>query len=252
MSDTSIIILAAGKGTRMKSELPKVLHPVNGRPMIIQILLSMARGGFNNFYPVIGYQADQVKDALIQDREVREAGIKLNFIYQYEQLGTGHAVMQAGDILKNFIGNIIILNGDVPLLRPETLNRFLEAHNEKNYSASVLTAVLDDAASYGRIIRNSDGEFQSIVEFADASEEEKKVNEINTGTYCYNSEYLWDALDKISDSNNQGEYYLTDTLKLIRDSGGSVNAAVCDDPDEVIGVNSVADLAKVEKILSAV
>jgi bifunctional UDP-N-acetylglucosamine pyrophosphorylase / glucosamine-1-phosphate N-acetyltransferase len=231
-----VVILAAGLGTRMKSATIKILHRAAGRP-IIDYVLDLAAGVCERPpIMVIGHQREAVQKAV---------GERARFAVQEEQKGTGHAVLQAASLLDG-ARHILILSGDVPLTRPETLRRLLDEHQQSQNALTLLTMKLDDPALYGRIIRDSSGNVTRIVEAKDASEDEKSISEVNAGIYVFDAEYLFDNLRNLSTNNSQGEYYLTDVLGALRDSGKRVGAVIADDPIEALGVNSRADLASVE------
>ena len=235
-----IVILAAGLGTRMKSSTIKILHRAAGRP-IVDYVLDLA-SGLTSRPPVmvIGHQRDAVQKAI---------GERARYAVQEQQLGTGHAVLQAAPILEAEGGRtrrILILSGDVPLTRPETLRNLVEEHDRAGNALTLLTMRLDSPGLYGRIIRDRNGDVLRIVEAKDADDEQKKVNEVNAGIYIFSGEYLFDNLRRLSNSNAQGEYYLTDLLGALKGSGHRVGALVVDDPVEALGVNSRAELATVE------
>ena len=234
------VIMAAGKGTRMESDLPKVAHKLNNKPMVTHVVEASNKAGADNNIIIVGYKKDVVKDCL-SDHAV-------SFAVQEEQLGTGHAVMMAKEDLKDYVGTVIVLSGDVPLIKAETIKNIIHARIENGAEAVVATAILDDAKSYGRIIRNDADEIIKIVEAKDASEAELAVNEINSGIYAFDCEKLIDALDRIDSNNNQNEYYLTDTIKIITDDGGKVAPFVIEDLNEITGVNTVAELKELEKL----
>ena len=240
MKKIGTIILAAGKGTRMKSEKPKVVFDFAGKPMINRVVETAQQINSDLIAVVVGYK----KDVVIATVPKSE---KIIFVEQKEQNGTGHAVMVTESVFENFDGDIFILCGDVPLLRFETLEKMLAQHRNFNASCTVLTAVMDDPKSYGRIIRNKDGNVLKIVEFKDASEEEKNIKEINTGIYCFDGRDLFDSLKKIDNNNNQAEYYLTDVLEILNEAGKLVTSVILDDIVEASGVNSKEQLAELEK-----
>jgi bifunctional UDP-N-acetylglucosamine pyrophosphorylase / glucosamine-1-phosphate N-acetyltransferase len=190
---------------------------------------------------VVGHKWEQTRELI--------AHYQVEFVVQKEQLGTGHAVLQAQKILSDFQGDILILYGDVPLLTRSTLNRLIQEHREKKATATVLTAILEDPSAYGRIIRDENGMVQEIVEVKDATADQKKVKEINTGIYCFDKEALFSVLDKITNHNRQGEYYLTDSIKLLREKNLPVRGMVTADPAETLGINSPEELQEMEKIL---
>jgi len=240
MSDLLAVILAAGKGTRMKSALPKVLHSIGGKPMVQQVLNAAKMAGAKQNIVVVGFGAQQVEDTL---------GTQAQYVVQVEQLGTGHAVMQAGELLKDFHGTVMVLCGDTPLLRGETLAKLFAEHQAAGASATVLTACLPNPAGYGRVIRDNGGQVLKIVEQKDANERELAVNEINTGIYCFDRVALFEALSSIDCNNVQGEYYLTDVIGILAQGQGKVWAMQVADDQETLGINSRLQLAEAEKIL---
>jgi bifunctional UDP-N-acetylglucosamine pyrophosphorylase/glucosamine-1-phosphate N-acetyltransferase len=240
MDKLKTIILAAGKGTRMKSKLPKVLHNVCGKPMVECVIDEAVKTGSEGICVIVGDKADMVKASL--------EGKNVSFAIQQEQLGTGHAVMQAADFIDDD-KDIIVLCGDTPLIKAETLKKLVEFHREKNNSVSVISAIVDDSAGYGHIIRDEKGNFVKNVEYKDANEEEKLVKEINTGIYCFKGKDLKESLSKINNNNAQGEYYLPDTLEIILKEGKGVDAVSVGDVTEFAGVNSRVQLAEAERIL---
>ena len=226
------IILAAGEGKRMKSKLPKPLHKVCGKPMIDHIVDALKNAGVNDSIVVVGHKAEIVKAHL---------GENIKSVYQEDQLGTGHAVMCCQEFLKNKSGRVIVLAGDAPLITSETISRVFEHHIENGYSATVLTADALDPTGLGRIIRNSEGSIEKIVEHKDASEEERMIKEVNSANYCFNIEDLQYALKKIDNNNAQKEYYLTDTIEILKKSGKKVGAYKTDFV-EFMAVNSRVQL----------
>ena len=235
--DFKAVILAAGQGTRMKSKVPKVLHKVLDKPMVDYVIDESIKAGASDICVIVGHQSAMVK-AMIGDR--------VKFGLQAEQLGTGHAVMQAGEFLKG--GNIAVLCGDTPLITADTLKKLNDLHENEGNSVTVVSMILDEPTGYGRVIRKNDV-FDKIVEQKDASEEEKACKEVNTGVYIFDSEQLLKAFDSLSNNNAQGEYYLTDTLEIIKNNGGKVGIMVAEDPDEFLGVNSKLQLAEATQIM---
>ncbi|MDO5154997.1 MAG: sugar phosphate nucleotidyltransferase [Eubacteriales bacterium] len=243
MTKVKAVILAAGKGTRMKSELPKVIHTALGKPMVeYSIEAAMGAGAAEkDICLVVGHKAELVK------KEVKE---NVTYVEQKEQLGTGHAVKCA----EKFIGKdgiTMVLCGDTPLITGETLKKLVDIHVKEKNAITVLSAYADDPSGYGRIIKDSWGKFMKIVEHKDASHEERRVNEINSGMYIFNSDVLSKALKKLTNDNAQGEYYLTDTIQIAKELGlGEVETVEIDDMNEIMGVNSVEELQVAEKVLA--
>lgn len=234
------VILAAGMGTRMKSKMPKVLHKVCGKPLSKWVIDASKAAGADKVCAVVGHKAETVKEVL---------GDVCEFALQAEQKGTGHAVMQAIDVIKNSKGEVVILNGDTPLITAETINKAIEYHKNNGNQATVITAILDDATGYGRIVRDNAGSVLKIVEQKDASEEEKKINEVNSGMYVFDAQSLVYALDKITPNNAQGEYYLTDTLEILLSAGKKIGGYAISDNDEIRGINDRVQLNEAEKIM---
>ncbi|WP_122645921.1 bifunctional UDP-N-acetylglucosamine diphosphorylase/glucosamine-1-phosphate N-acetyltransferase GlmU [Enterococcus mediterraneensis] len=240
MTTRFAIILAAGKGTRMKSKLYKVLHPVCGKPMVEHIMNRVMETQPQEIVTVVGHGADKVKEQL---------GERSQYALQAEQLGTGHAVLQVEPFLKGKKGTTLVISGDTPLLTTETLNNLFEYHQGKNASATILTAKADDPTGYGRIIRDHVGIVEKIVEQKDANPEEAKVTEINTGTYCFDNELLFEALSHLDTDNAQGEYYLTDIIEILKANGKTVAAYQTEDFEESLGVNDRVALAQANQIM---
>ncbi|EMF0258289.1 bifunctional UDP-N-acetylglucosamine diphosphorylase/glucosamine-1-phosphate N-acetyltransferase GlmU [Enterococcus hirae] len=234
------IILAAGKGTRMKSKLYKVLHPVSGQPMVEHIINRVSETNPDQIITIVGHGAEQVKAQL---------GERSEYALQAEQLGTGHAVLQAASFLQGKKGTTLVISGDTPLLTTETLNNLFEYHQGKNASATILTAQAEDPTGYGRIIRDHIGIVEKIVEQKDTTPEEALVQEINTGTYCFDNQALFEALNKVGTDNAQGEYYLTDIIEILKDAGKTVAAYQTEDFDESMGVNDRIALAKANELM---
>lgn len=238
-----VVILAAGKGKRMKSDLPKVLHQLGGKPMVEHVIDSAREAGADRIVLVVGHRWGQTQSYLNH--------LKVEFVVQREQLGTGHAVMQTKELLSGFEGDLLILCGDVPLLRADTLKNLLEEHRRRKAAATVLTAILEDPSGYGRIIRDEEGMVLGIVEDKDASADQRKVGEINTGTFCFDNISLFSVLERVKCDNEQGEYYLTDTVKLLLDQRLSVWAVTASDPSETLGINSLEELNRAEEIFAS-
>lgn len=233
------IILAAGKGTRMKSKYPKVIHKVCGKEMVNHVINVSQKSGVNDIVVILGHESDVVKERLPKDSMIA---------MQTEQLGTGHAVKMAKEYI-NDEDTIVVLCGDTPLIKEDTLKRLFAYHLENEYHATVLTTKVDNPTGYGRIIRDNNEDLLKIVEQKDANEEEKAVKEINSGIYCFNGKSLRESLDLIDNNNAQGEYYLTDTIYIMRDRGQKVGAYNGSTIEELMGVNSRVELSKAEEIM---
>ncbi len=236
----AVVILAAGKGTRMKSPYPKVLHLLAGEPMIIHVVETALTLRPDQLLVVVGYKADLVKKAL--------KGYELECILQKEQLGTGDAVKRVKPHLLKTVDQVLVLCGDTPLLTPQTLTNLITLHQEQKATVSILTAYLEDPSGYGRLVRDQSDLVQKIVEEKDASLEEKKIKEINSGVYVFEREFLFEALEKIRPDNVQQEYYLTDVVEMAVKDGRRVAAYLVSDPIEILGVNSQVERARLEEI----
>ena len=234
------VILAAGKGTRMQSKLYKVLHKVCDRTMVELVLDSLNDLEMEDVITVVGHGAERVKEVL---------GERTKFVLQEEQLGTAHAVKMAKEELQDKEGTTIVMYGDTPLIRPETINNMLDHHERTNAKATVLTAIADDPFAYGRIIRDVNGKLVKIVEEKDATEKEKQIKEINSGIYCFDNKLLFEMLEKVKNDNKQGEYYLPDVLALVREQKEIIETYLCDDFDETFGVNDRVALAYAENVM---
>ena len=240
MSSIAAVIMAAGKGTRMKSSHSKVVQKVAGEPMVSHVFRTCKKIGAEKIITVVGHLKEEVM-AAVGEGEI--------FAHQTELLGTGDAVMRAMNFIDESTDYVVILSGDAPLVSEETIKNALDFHIQNNFSCTVFTACLDDAAKYGRIIKNEKGELIKIVEFADASDEEKKINEINGGMYWFSAADLKFALSKIDNNNAQGEYYLTDISKVLISEGEKVESHTIFDLTEIVGVNTLEDLAFCEDVL---
>ncbi len=225
----------------MRSDLPKVFHQVLGEPMLTHVLKTVGRLDPAKILVVVGHQREMLMD------HYREWPVE--FVVQAEQKGTGHAVMQAGPGLKDFLGTVLVVAGDVPLLSAETMRKLLDFHRKNRAAATDLTAELPDGGNYGRIVRQAGGELLKIVEKKDASPEELAIREINTGTFAFDKEALFAALTEVRSENVQKEYYLTDTIEILRRQGKKVFAFQTSDPAETLGVNTRDELAEIEKLL---
>lgn len=241
MNNLAVIILAAGKGVRMKSDLPKVFHDLGGQPMLAYVIETVKKLNPAKILIVVGHKKELIIDYFKDS--------KVEFVVQTEQLGTGHAVMQAKDSLQNFDGNVLVLAGDVPLLSLQTLQDLVKFHGQHKAAVTDLTAELPDAGSYGRIIREADGELVKIVEKKDASAEELKIKEFNSGTFCFDKKALFEALAEVKAENAQKEYYLTDTVEICKNKGLPVYAFKTNNASEVLGVNTKEQLLELERLL---
>ncbi|EJQ43474.1 bifunctional UDP-N-acetylglucosamine diphosphorylase/glucosamine-1-phosphate N-acetyltransferase GlmU [Bacillus hominis] len=240
MSNRFAVILAAGKGTRMKSKLYKVLHPVCGKPMVQHVVDQVSQLGLQKLVTVVGHGAEKVQEQL---------GNVSEFALQAEQLGTAHAVDQAASVLANEEGTTLVICGDTPLITAETMEALLQQHEEAGAMATVLTAYIEEPAGYGRIVRNENGHVEKIVEHKDANEEELAIKEINTGTYCFDNKALFASLSKVSNDNVQGEYYLPDVIEILKNEGHIVSAYQTEHFAETLGVNDRVALSQAEIIM---
>ncbi|MBB6177765.1 MULTISPECIES: bifunctional UDP-N-acetylglucosamine diphosphorylase/glucosamine-1-phosphate N-acetyltransferase GlmU [Anoxybacillus] len=236
------IILAAGQGTRMRSKLYKVLHPVCGKPMVQHVVDAISTLHVDRLITVVGFGAERVKEQL---------GNQSEYVIQEQQLGTAHAVMQAAPHLADKDGVTLVVCGDTPLITSETMEALLHHHLQTKAKATILTALAEDPTGYGRIVRNKDGHVEKIVEHKDATEEERKIREINTGTYCFDNRALFEALTKVSNDNAQGEYYLPDVIEILKKQGEIISAYETPMFEETLGVNDRIALAQAEKIMRA-
>lgn len=245
-TDLDILILAAGLGTRMRSNLAKVLHKLDGRPLINHVCETAATLGPRKIYVVVGHQAEDVSKAVLDELDAE----KTAFPVQKQQLGTGDAVNAARELLENTDSILLVLSGDVPMIRPETLAELTAIHHDfrgRGAACTILSVRLKDPAGYGRVVRDENGEFEQIVEQKDATDEQREIDEINSGIYCFNTRKLFAALSQIDNNNAQGEYYLTDVPRILRDAGDDVAIFQCADHREVEGVNDRRQLADMEK-----
>ncbi|MEM9914247.1 MAG: NTP transferase domain-containing protein [Planctomycetota bacterium] len=237
------ILMAAGKGTRMGSDLPKVLFEVGGKPMLRWVVEACFAAGVETCVVVVGYRGDDVRAALADEP-------RCVFVEQTEQLGTAHAADMARPIFENRpAGDVFVLAGDGPLIRSQTLARLLELHRRTKASATLATAVLDDPTGYGRVIRNAASQFDRIVEQKDATPEELAVQEVNPSYYCFRSDDLFATLTQVSNANKQGEYYITDVPGLLRNQGKTVTLVDAVPAEDVLSINTPEQLAEVDRIL---
>lgn len=242
MNNFSVIVLAAGLGKRMKSSLPKVMHKLSGKPLIKWVVDSIVPLRPDNVVVVVGYKHEVVEEYLSKS-DVKN----VKFVYQGKQLGTAHAVMQAKEILKNYNGDILVVNGDVPLIKTATISNLLKNNKENNFSVTILSTEVKDSFGYGRIIRK-DGLFEKIVEEKDASLDERQIKEINSGIYCFDKN-LWQALLNVKPNNEKKEYYITDTIEILKKLGYKISTLFIKDKIEVKGINSKLELSQAESIL---
>ena len=238
----AVVILAAGKGTRMNSNLPKVLHKLESKPLVLHVLDAAQSIEPEKTVLVVGYQKEKVINATL--------GYPLMYAFQEKQLGTAHALMQAQHLLTNKNYSVLLLSGDVPLLSSETIESLFFIHHQKQAAATILTSILEDPSGYGRIVRSSSGEIKEIIEECDASSEIKAINEVNGGIYIFESPLIFTILQKIKTDNSQGEYYLPDAIKLLVESGEKVESFVLQDPEDLLNINTPSSLLQAEKILS--
>ncbi len=224
----------------MKSDIPKVLHQIHGRPLITYLLDTLAAMGFSRVIVVVGFKGEMVAQAL--------AAYRATLVWQKRQLGTGHAVQMAKDILGGFAGTTLVALGDVPFLSARSIQRLFAVHERTKAAATCLTAILDNPTGYGRIVRVNDrDELQDIIEEKEATEEVREIREINTGLMVFDTSLMFAALEEIDNRNAQGEYYLTDTIKVLHRKALRVSVVVADNPDEVLGVNSPEQLETLAK-----
>ena len=243
MIDTKFcaLILAAGKGTRMKSDMAKVLHVLEGKPLLHYSLEAARLAKAEKIVVIIGHQSDKVRESF-PDRD-------LVFVQQMPQLATGHAVMQAAYVLKDYKELTVILCGDVPLLKPKTIRRLISNHQESQACVTVLTTEPPGPHAYGRIVKDEQGDILKIVEHRDANDAEKEILEINTGIYCVETPFLFSALGQVKNDNQQKEYYLTDIVEIGRREGRKVHACITADYVEVMGINTLEELDKAAQYL---
>lgn len=240
MSNRYAVVLAAGQGTRMKSSLYKVLHPVCGKPMVQHVVDQISQLEMKKIVTVVGHGAEKVKDQL---------GDSAEYVLQAEQLGTAHAVMQAEEALAKQEGITLVVCGDTPLITAETMQKLIDEHQAANAKVTILTAKAEDPTGYGRVLRNAGDTVERIVEHKDASDEEKKVQEINTGTYCFDNKSLFEALSSVNNDNSQGEYYLPDVIEILQKKGDIVAAYQTPSFDETLGVNDRVALSQAERTM---
>ena len=238
------IILAAGMGTRMKSDLPKVLHPVCGRPMLTYVIEAARDAGCDKIILVVGHRQELVRETYASRRDVA-------FVEQIPQQGTGHAVMVCQEELAALEGPVLILGGDGPLIQAHTLRKLLEVHAQQRAACTLATSVLANPEKYGRILRDDRGDLTGIIEYAEATDAQKAVKEVNVSVYCFDAAALRSVLPRVTNHNNKKEYYLTDTLGLLRSDGKKLAAVAAVPPEDVISINTPDELAEVSRIMAA-
>ena len=239
---TKAVILAAGQGKRMGSDLPKVLHPVDGKPMVIHCIEATMAAGIDDIVLVVGIGRDQVIEA------VEDAYDGVEFAFQVEQLGTGHAVMQAGTFLDGLDGNVAVLYGDMPMLTAETIRSVVEHRDGTGAAAVLLTIELENPPDFGRVVRDGENRVVGIVEAGDATPAQVAVREVNVGAYCFDAVALQGALDRLGSDNSQGEYYLTDVIGILAADGADVETVVTENLEETLGINDPEHLDFSEKL----
>ncbi len=236
------IILAAGKSTRMKSQRVKVLHEICGRPMLAYVLDAARQAGAQRIIVVVGHDRESVMREFSDQSDIV-------WVHQQEQKGTGHAVQVCREALKDFTGDVFILAGDGPLIRAETLSRIVDEHRRKQAAMTLATSVIDNPAGYGRIVRDATGEILAIVEEKDASSDQRAIHEVNPSYYLFEATALFGALEKIRPNNQKGEYYLTDTLAILRGEGRAVTALAAVPAEDILSINSRLELAVVSRVM---
>ncbi len=236
------VILAGGEGKRMKSNKPKTLSPVLGKPMLLWVISAVRNAGIDALCVVKGFKKEDVEEFL------STLDFNVESVFQAERLGTGHAVMMAKDFLKAHDGNVVILNGDAPFMTAETIKNSLEQHTKSGCAATVISARVDDPHGYGRIVRDTDGSLKAIVEHKDADEETLKIDEVNSGGYWFDCQKLLSVLDRIKSDNAAGEYYLPDAIELLLKDGQKVGAYTAECSDAVLGANDPAQLEELNQI----
>ncbi len=246
----SAVILAGGEGKRMKSDKPKALSPVLGQPMLRWVLDSVTEAGIEKICVLTGFAKEYIEEYL--GGYNKETGLQTETAFQAERRGTGHAVMMCSDFLRSNSGDVVILNGDAPFLDSKTIKGSLELHRESGSSATVISAKVDDPFGYGRIIRDEKGNVEKIVEQKDADESQAAVNEVNSGCYWFRSDDLLGALDKLTDNNASGEFYLTDTLGILLSQGKTVCAYTAENSNAVLGANDPAQLEQLNEIAKTI
>ncbi len=238
--DLIAVVLAAGKGTRMKSNKSKLVHKIYGKELVKRVVETATKADIKEIITVVGYKKEQVQLVL---------GDSVEYAYQEEMLGTGHAVLQAEKYLKDKHGKVVVLNGDVPIIRPETIKRLINKSIKNREYATLLTAIYNNPTGYGRIIRDDGGNIEEIIEEKDLNEEQKQIKEINAGIYCFDIQELLKALKELKPNNSQNELYLTDVVRIMNDKGLKTGAVIIEDNTEILGVNDRMQLELLTKVL---
>ncbi len=244
MRDAAAIILAAGKSTRMKSDLPKVLHEVCGRPMLASVIDACTEAEVTKLVVVVGHGKQLVMDAFSHND-------RISWVEQSEQKGTGHAALMCKSALADFAGPTLVIAGDMPLIRGETVSTLLDQHGENGRSVTLATSIFDDPSGYGRIVRDDAGKLLRIVEEVDCSESERSIREVNISYYCFDTPKMFNALEKLTPNNKKGEYYITDAVRILIDAGYGADAIPAVPPADAMGINSRADLARVNALMQS-
>jgi len=238
------VVLAAGKGTRMKTDRPKVAVTIHGKPMLNYVIDNLVAGGITRIVFVVGYKKEEVM-SLVPPL----SGINATFVFQEEQKGTAHALLCAERVLTDFHGDVDVASGDMPLIRPETFRTLVREHRTKSNRATVLSATMENPFGYGRLVRDGEGKLTGIVEEKDADDEIRKIREVNTGTYVFDAPEIFEILKKIDTKNKQQEFYLTDAVAIFKNRGDSVGSLLLDDANESLGANSMEDIVRIEKLV---
>lgn len=242
LRETAAIVLAAGKSTRMNSDVPKVLHEVCGRPILSYTLNACRLAGVDRLIVVVGHGRDEVVRRYKSERD-------LSWVEQGEQKGTGHAVLCCREVLDTFFGSVLVVAGDMPLVRREALAGLIESREDTGDAVTLVTTVLDDPTGYGRIIRDGQGRLKAIVEECDCTTEQRKICEVNPSYYCFDAKRLFEAMDKVLPTGDQGDYYLTEAIRVLYEDGQGVSANITVAPEEAMGINSRLDLAVVNRVM---
>ncbi len=245
-NSVTAVVLAAGKGTRMKSDLPKVAMPMAGKPMLSHVLSHLVQAGIQKFVIVVGYRKEDVISIARRDL-APSSGVKVEFAEQLEQKGTGHALLCAKSCLPAEKTTLLVTNGDMPMIRPSTFQKLIACHLEEENAATVFSAVMENPFGYGRLVRDTDGRLQKIVEEKDADDTTKRIREVNSGTYVFISPEIFSIIERIGTQNAQNEYYLPDAVSIYREEGRNVGSFTAANSWECLGANSPEDLTDLER-----